>query len=135
MFQKIDHVGMIVKDLDESVRLFCDIWGFTKTSDSVRMDPNGEFKSIFISQGDVKLELISPIKAESSFFRYLLKRGEGIHHISIEVDNIDQELDSLKAKGKRLINEKAQSIDSNRVAFVHPESAKGMLIELTQKSP
>lgn len=133
MFKKIDHVGVIVKDIEESTKLFCDTFGFQKNSDSASVDSGGQFKSIVITNGEVKMELLSPINSASPLSGFLEKRGEGIHHISIEVDNIDRELNSLKAKGKRLINEKAEVVDKQRVAFIHPGSSNGVLIELTQK--
>ena len=62
------------------------------------------------------------------------KRGEGVHHVSLEVENIDQELDSLKAKNVRLISEKAETVENDRVAFIHPGAVKGVLVELVEKS-
>ena len=132
MLKKIDHIAIIVKDIEASARLFCEAFGFEKNSESERVDPSGEFKSTFITSGGIKIELISPIGSESSFSRFIEKRGEGFHHISIEVDDINKELDSLKDKGKRLINEKAEVVNESKLAFIHPSSFNGLLIELTQ---
>jgi len=133
VLKKIDHIAIVVKNIEASARLFCEAFGFEKNSESERVDPNGEFKSIFLTSCDIKIELISPIGTENSFFRFIEKSGEGFHHISIAVDDINKELDSLKDKGKRLINEGAEVVDENKLAFIHPSSFNGLMIELTQE--
>jgi methylmalonyl-CoA epimerase len=133
VLKKIDHIAIIVKDIEVSAKLFCEAFGFEMNSASERMDPSGEFKSIFITSGEIKIELISPIGAENSFSRFIEKRGEGFHHISIEVDDISKELDSLRNKGNRLLNEKAEVVNENKIAFLHPSSFNGVLLELTQR--
>lgn len=132
MLKRIDHIGVLVKDIEEAAELFCGVFGFKKARDSPYMDPRGEFKSIFIVAGDVTIELIAPI-ASGALARFLEKRGEGLHHISIEVDDISQEIESLKAKGVRLRNEKAQLVGNNRIVFIHPAATRGVLVELTEK--
>ena len=132
MLKRIDHIAIIVRDIEASAKLFCESYGFEMYSASERVDPSGEFKSVFITSGEIKIELISPIDPESSFARFIEKRGEGFHHISIEVDDIDKELGSLKDKGQRLINEKAEVVNESRLAFIHPSSFNGILLELTQ---
>lgn len=133
MLKKIDHIAIIVKDIEASAKSFCEAFGFEKNSESERVDPSGEFKSFFITSGEIKIELISPIGTENSFTRFIEKRGEGFHHISIEVDDINKELDSQKQKGNRLINEKAEVVNENKIAFIHPCSFNGVLLELTQQ--
>lgn len=133
MLKKIDHIAIIVKDIEASASLFCEVYGFEMHSASERVDPSGEFKSVFITSGEIKIELISPIGSENSFSKFIEKRGEGFHHISIEVEDINKELDSLKEKGKRLINERAEVVNENLIAFIHPSSFNGVLLELTQR--
>ena len=132
MLKKIDHIAIIVRDIEASAKLFCETFGFEMNSESERVDPSGEFKSVFITSGEIKIELLSPIGPESSFSRFIEKRGEGFHHISLEVDDIDKELDSFKNKGKRLINEEAMVVNESKLAFIHPSSFNGVLLELTQ---
>lgn len=132
MLKRIDHIAIIVRDIEASAKLFCESYGFEMYSESERVDPSGEFKSVFLTSGEIKIELISPIGLENSFSRFIEKRGEGFHHISIEVDDIDKELGSLKDKGQRLINEKADVVNESRLAFIHPSSFNGVLLELTQ---
>jgi len=133
VLKKIDHIAIIVKDIEASAGSFCESYGFKMNSASERVDPSGEFKSVFITSGEIKIELISPIGSENAFSRFIEKRGEGFHHISIEVEDINKELDSLKEKGKRLINERAEVVNENLIAFIHPSSFNGVLLELTQR--
>lgn len=134
LLKRIDHVGVIVRDIEEAVKLFSEVFGF-KTPSSPYMDSQGEFESVLLVAGDVNLELIAPINLSGALANFLERRGEGLHHISIEVDDIDQELESLKAKGVRLVDEKAQVVRNNNVAFLHPIATKGTLVELTEKVP
>ena len=133
MFKRIDHVGVIVKDIEEATKLFSESYDFKKADTLPETPPQEEFRSVFLVAGDVTIELIEPTNPNSPLASFLQKRGEGLHHISIEVDDIDQKLDSLKAKGVRLINEKAQAVGNSKVAFVHPSATKGILVELTEK--
>jgi methylmalonyl-CoA epimerase len=135
LFKRIDHIGVIVKDIKEASALFSEFFGFRKDDILPHTEPQGEFRSAFLVAGEVSIELIEPSDPNGALAYFLQKRGEGLHHISIEVDDIDQKLDSLKAKGIRLINEKAQVVGNSKVAFVHPTSSKGILIELTEKVP
>ena len=135
MFKRIDHVGVIVKDIEEAATLFSDFFGFRKDDTLPYTDPQGEFRSVFLVAGEVSIELIEPTNPNGALANFLQKRGEGLHHISIEVDDIDQKLDLLRANGVRLINEKAQTVGYNKVAFVHPAASKGILVELTEKVP
>ena len=135
MFKRIDHIGVIVKDIEEAAKLFSEFFGFRKADTLLHMDPQKEFHSAFLVAGEVGIELIEPTKSNSALANFLQKRGEGFHHISIEVDDIDQKLNSLKAKGVRLLNEKAQVVGNSKVAFVHPVATKGILMELVEKLP
>ncbi len=80
-----------------------------------------------------KIELIQPIDSRSGVARFLEKKGEGIHHIAIEVDDIDRQLERLAAQGVELIDKKPRSGINGRIAFLHPKSTQGVLIELVQK--
>jgi len=98
MFKKIDHIGLIVKDADETAKLFSEVFGFAVVDKPPYEDPQAGFKSIFLTLGEIKIELIKPTVSNNALAQFLDKRGEGVHHVSLEVENIDQELDSLKAK-------------------------------------
>jgi methylmalonyl-CoA epimerase len=133
LLKKINHIGVIVRDIDEALKVFSEIFGFKKAETLPEAAPQEEFRSVFLVAGEVTIELIEPLNPNGSLANFLQKRGEGLHHISIEVDDIDQELELLRAKGVRLINEEAQAIGDSKVAFVHPVATKGILVELTQR--
>ena len=130
MIKKIDHVAIVVRNIDEALKAFSN---FEFSVVESITDPQQEFRAVLISTGDAALELIEPISPEGSIAKFLEQRGGGIHHFSLSVDNIEQELESLRAKGVRLVNEEPQSLPSARVAFVHPRSAEGALIELIER--
>ena len=132
MIKKIDHVGIVVKNIDEALKIFSNIFGF-RVVESVT-EPHQEFRAVLIFAGDAALELIEPISAKGSIAKFLEQRGEGIHHLSLGVDNIEQELKSLQANGIRLVNKEAEFLPSAQVAFVHPNSTEGVLIELIQRA-
>ena len=133
MLRRIDHIGVMVRDIDEAVKVFSEIFGFRKVDSSSYTDSEGDFKSAKVAAGEVTIELIEPLNPNGSLANFLQKRGEGLHHISIEVDDIDRELELLRTKGVRLINEEAQVVGDSKVAFVHPVATKGILVELTQR--
>ena len=133
MLKRIDHIGVMVRDIDEAVKVFSEIFGFRKVDSSPYTDSEGDFKSAKVAAGEVTIELIEPLNPNGSLANFLQKRGEGLHHISIEVDDIDRELELLRTKGVRLINEEAQVVGDSKVAFVHPAATKGILVELTQR--
>lgn len=133
MCKRIDHVGVIVRDIEEAVKLFGELFGFRKVGDSSYTNSQAEFKSVSLVAGEATMELIEPINPNGALASFLQKRGEGFHHISIEVDDINQELELLRAKGVRLISEKPQVVANNKVAFLHPVATKGILVELTEK--
>ncbi len=133
MIRKLDHVGMVVKNTGEMVSVFSNLFGF-KISESITF-PEAGFKSTLISKEGVTIELIEAIGTEGIVQRFVQKQGWGLHHISIQVDNIEQEMESLKAKGVRLVNDEPQEVKgtSNKTAFIHPYSTEGILIELIQR--
>jgi methylmalonyl-CoA epimerase len=133
MIKKFDHVGMVVKDTEEMASVFSNLFGF-EISESITFPEQG-FKSTLISKEGTTIELIEPIGSEGIIQRFVQKQGWGLHHVSIQVDNIEDEMRSLKTKGVRLVNEEPQEVKgtSNKTAFIHPHSTKGILIELIQR--
>lgn len=128
MIRKIDHIGIVVRNIDEALKIFSS-FGF-RVVESVTEQ---EFRTVLISAGDAALELIEPLSPKGSIAKFLEERGGGMHHLSLGVDSIEQELKSLQAKGIRLVNKEPQSLPSGQVAFVHPHSTGGVLIELIQR--
>jgi methylmalonyl-CoA/ethylmalonyl-CoA epimerase len=132
VIKKIDHIGIVVKNIDETLKVFSNAFGFEVTHSVI--DTRGEFRSTVISINDANLELIQPLDAIGSVARFLEQKGGGMHHVSFEVENIDQLLQSLERKGLSLLNKVPQSFESGRVAFVHPHSTAGVLVELVEKN-
>jgi len=131
MIKRVDHIAIAVKNLDEALGVFESLLG-TKAAHIETIAEQG-VKAALIPIGDGEIELIQPIDAEGGVAKFIEKRGEGIHHICLEVDNIDEELKSLAARGVELIDKQARKGLAGKVAFLHPRAAKGVLIELAEK--
>jgi methylmalonyl-CoA epimerase len=132
MLEKIDHVGIVVKNLDETVEIMSKAFGFAVLETITA--PDGEFKTALVSSGGARLELIQPLGTVGSIAKFLEQKGGGIHHLSFKVDDIDGELSSLAGKGVRLVNNKPAAVAESLVAFVHPGSTQGVLVELIQRA-
>jgi methylmalonyl-CoA/ethylmalonyl-CoA epimerase len=133
MLQQIDHIGMAVKNLDESVAFYRQVMGLEVSSTEVF---NG-MKIAFLRIGDSELELIEDLTPTAPSLA-MSRNGEGMQHVAYRVDNIEQALQEMRAKGIALIDERPRpGARKARVAFLHPKSTKGVLIELVepQRSP
>lgn len=129
MSLKIDHVGVAVKSLPETIQ-FLDKTFSLKPSEIVE---TSNMKGAFIPIGDSEIELIEPTDPNLPIAHFIAKNGEGIHHISIRVNNIEETLEELKKKGIKLIDEKPRiGIHGTKIAFIKPGSTKGILIELCE---
>ncbi len=126
----IGHVAILAGNLDETVKLYRKLFG--ATSSEVKAIAEQGVKTAMLDIGGGKLEILEPLPG-SGMEKILEKRGEGIHHICLEVDNIEQTLDFLADEGVNLIDQKARRGLEGMVAFIHPKSTKGVLIELCQK--
>ena len=132
--KRVDHIAIVVNDLEGALSFWRDALGLEL--DQVRDVPEQGSQVAFLPAGDSEIELVRPTDADSGIARYLQKRGPGMHHICLEVDEIETILADLKAKGIRLINETPRSGSGGRqYAFIHPESACGVLVELYQLPP
>ncbi len=130
MVKKIDHIAVVVKDVKKAAKLYADMFGFEEVE---KMDgPGGEFTTIMVAAGDIRVELFQPLK-EGSFMRFLEERGGGLHHVSFLTDDIEGELKTLKAQGRRLQNEEPMELPGAKIVFVHPGAAENVLIELVQR--
>lgn len=129
MIKKINHIAIIVPELNESLSFWRDILGLNLTH--LEDVPSQQAQVAFLPTGDSEIELVKPTSDTSGAAKFLAKRGPGLHHIALEVDNLDEMLVQLKEKGVRLINETAIiAAGGNRAAFIHPESTNGVLVEL-----
>ncbi len=129
MIKRINHIAIIVPDLDASLSFWRDTLGLSLTH--VEEVKSQESIVAFMPTGDSEVELVKPTTETSGAAKFLAKRGPGLHHIALEVDNLDEILAQLKETGVRLINETpVTAAGGNRAAFIHPESADGVLVEL-----
>ncbi len=131
MIKRVDHICIAVKSLDEALGVFNSVFGF-KASHTETLPDQG-VKAALVPIGDGEIELIEPIDPEGGVAKFIERRGEGVHHICLEVDNIDEELKSLAARGVELIDKQPRKGLAGMIGFVHPRSTKGVLIELAQK--
>ena len=131
MIKKFDHVGLAVTNADEVTALLSRLFGF-EIAES-REEAAAGFKSTLLSSADVKLELIQPLGAEGMIQKFIEKRGGGLHHISLQVDNLEAEIKRLKSLGVQFASEDAAEVNGCRVIFIHPRSTNGLLVELMQR--
>lgn len=128
MGMKIHHIGIAVQSLERAQ--FWNQFLHLKTEECKEI-PDQKVKIAFIPCGEVKIELLEPL-GEGAVSKFLEKRGEGIHHIAIQVDNIQEVLTSMKEAGIRLIDETPRQGAEGLIAFIHPKSTGGILLELVQ---
>lgn len=132
MFEKIAHVGIAVKDIKASSDLFQALFG--KRPDHTEDLPEQKVRTAMFKVGGSAVELTEALDPESPIAKFIEKRGEGVHHVSFLVDDIEAELARLKAAGFQLIDERPRpGADGHRVAFLHPKSTNSVLIEISQK--
>ncbi len=133
MIKKIDHIGIAVNNLEESIKIYRDILGLEfKGTEEIK-----EQKIIVASflVNDIKVELVQPTHHDSTMRKFIDKRGEGMHHIAFLVDNIEESLKKLSKKGINLIDEKARiGADNTKIAFIHPKDMNRVLVEFVEKS-
>lgn len=130
--KRIEHLGIAVSDLDASIALFETLLG-TPCYKIERVESE-LVNTAFFQVGESKIELLQTTNPESAIGKFLEKRGQGIHHIAFEVDDIDAELERLKSEGFELIHATPKDgADNKRIAFLHPKSTNGVLIELCQE--
>ncbi|MGD0645678.1 MAG: methylmalonyl-CoA epimerase [Candidatus Bathyarchaeia archaeon] len=129
MSYKIDHIGVAVRSLPETIQFLEQTFSLKP----IKIVETATMKGAFILIGDSEIELIEPTDPSISIAKFIAKNGEGIHHISIRVNQLENVLQELKKKGIKLIDEKPRiGIHGTKIAFLNPESTKGILIELCQ---
>jgi methylmalonyl-CoA epimerase len=131
--KKIEHIGIAVKNLEDSLTFYTQMLGMkwlgTETVESEQV------RVAFLAIGESHIELLEPTSDESPIAKFIEKKGEGIHHIALSVDNQQDRLRALKDAGVKLINETPKcGAHNNMVAFVHPKATKGVLLELCERA-
>ena len=130
MIRKIDHIGIAVNSIEEAAKLYTDALGL-KVED-IKIVEAQKLRIALIPVGETKVELLESTDPEGVIARYIEKRGEGLHHIALEVSDISEALDLLKTKGVALIDEMPRNgVEDSKIAFLHPKDTK-VLIELVE---
>ncbi len=129
---RLEHIGIAVKEDQEAVSLFARLLGTAAyKSENVKSEA---VKTTFFQLSNAKLELLKSLSADSAIDKFISKRGEGIHHLAFEVDDIVQEIHRLKSAGFTFVNETPKAgADNKLICFLHPKSTNGVLIELCQQ--
>ncbi len=130
---KINHLGIATKGIDEALKFWSDALGLENVHTEIVEDQ--KVRVAMLPIGESRIELLEPTNDDSPISKFLEKRGGGIHHIAVEVDDIEASLAKLKSQGMRLIDEKPRiGAEGCLVAFVHPTTTGGVLLELVQTS-
>jgi methylmalonyl-CoA epimerase len=128
---KIDHVSMVVEDVDEALKFYVDLLGLSIVK--VEESSLHKVKAAFLKAGDVMVELIEPLEP-GPLTDFLEKRGPGFHHLCFEVPDLERALDDVSEAGVRVIDERPKpGVEGGRISFLHPKSTQGSMIELCDK--
>ena len=132
MVKKVDHIGVAVKNLEETTKFYEEVLGLKCGGTEVIEEQ--KVKVAFLPIGDSEIELLESTDEEGPISRYIEKKGEGIQHIAYRVDDIEKAIEEMKAKGIRMIDEKPRyGAGGAKIAFLHPKSTYGVLVELCER--
>ncbi|GAB4340497.1 MAG: methylmalonyl-CoA epimerase [Candidatus Abyssubacteria bacterium] len=130
MIKKIDHIGIAVSNLDEALKLYRDVLGLKVE----HIEDFEGMKIAFIPIGDTEFELLQPTDPEGALAKFLEKRGEGVQHIALCVDDVKKSLEELKARGLQALDKEPRpGAGGASIAFFHPKSTKGVLLEICER--
>ena len=135
MPDRIDHVAIIVRDIEQALLFYRDTLGIPPGE--IKEVPTEQVRIAFLPMGGPagsQIELIQPLTADSSLSKFLEKRGEGLHHICLEVPDIDAALSEMQAKGAAVLDKQPRIAAEGRAIFIHPKAANGVLLELVEKT-
>lgn len=133
MIEKVDHIGIAVKSISESLPFYTEVLGLE--IQGIEEVESEKVKVAFIKIGGTKIELLEPTSPESAIAKHIEKRGEGIHHVALGVDSIQARIDEMKRKGIQMLQDKAKiGAGGALVAFMHPKSTGKVLWELCEKT-
>jgi methylmalonyl-CoA epimerase len=128
---KLEHIGIAVKDIEGHLRIWRDLLGFRLKM--ISEEPEQKVRVAMLDVGGVTVELLEPTSEDSTIHKFIERRGEGLHHLSFEVEDIEKSMKDLKSRGARLIDEvPRKGAHAAKIAFVHPRSTGSVLIELSQ---
>lgn len=127
---KIDHIGIAVKSIDQSLKFYKDTLGL-EFKGTEQLDDRG-LKVAFLKTGESDIELLESISEDSNIHKFIEKKGEGIHHIALEVDNVEEKKESMEKEDAKFIGEASIGAGGKKIVFIHPKSTNGVLMELCQ---
>lgn len=134
MFDRIDHIGVAVSDLESSIALFTGAFNMPLVHREVVSEQGVE--AVLLDVGEGHVELLAPLGEDTPVGKFLAKRGPGLHHVAYQVGDVAAELERLREQGVRLIDEQPRvGIRDSRVAFLHPSATGGVLTEIVQPAP
>lgn len=129
---KVDHIGIAVKDLDQTLKFYQEILGLECIGTEVVEEQ--KVRVAFLPVGDTEVELLESTEEDGPIAKFIEKKGEGIQHIAFRVDNIEEAIENMKAKGVKMIDEKPRyGAGGAKIAFCHPKSTNGVLVELSER--
>jgi methylmalonyl-CoA epimerase len=134
MPKRIDHIAVIVRSLEEALPFYRDTLGITPSA--IKEVSSEQVRIAFLplgGPGGSKIELVEPLNSESGLAKFLEKRGEGLHHICLEVEDIDEALEDMKEKGAPILDVQPRQSADGRAIFLHPKGTHGVLLELVEK--
>ncbi len=130
---KLDHIGIAVKDLQESLRFYEEILGLK--CEGTEVVEEQKVRVAFLPVGDTEVELLESTDEDGPIAKFIEKKGEGIQHLAFRVDNIEAAIEEMKEKGMRMIDEKPRyGAGGAKIAFCHPKSTNGILVELSERN-
>jgi methylmalonyl-CoA epimerase len=130
MITKIHHVGIVVRDMEQAMRFYRDLLGLPVYKMEVMHDQG--VKAALLTLGDNEIELLEPVVADTGVARYLERKGEGLHHVCFQVDDIERDLADLKTSGTEMVDQQTRIGLAGRICFLHPSAMDGALVELCQ---
>lgn len=130
MLKKIHHVGVVVPDLEQAMKLWRDLLGLRLTKSQTVQDQG--VKAALLQVGESEIELLEPLSPDNGVGKFLAKRGGGLHHVCFETEDVERELDGAKAKGLQLIDQKPRAGLAGMICFLHPKATRGVLVEYAQ---
>tara|TARA_B100000768_G_scaffold97511_1_gene90927 strand:+ start:2229 stop:2636 length:408 start_codon:yes stop_codon:yes gene_type:complete len=131
---KLEHIGIAVKSINDSEIIFQDILGTESYKNELVISEN--VNTLFFQLGETKIELLEATSEDSPIARFIEKKGEGLHHIAFHVENIQKKIEELKGKGYKMIHDVPKTgADDKIIAFMHPKSSNGVLVELCADKP
>ncbi len=130
MLQKIHHVAVVVRDADQALGFYRDQLGLHVTADEVIEDQG--VRGVLLECGDGEIELIQPVREGTGVARFLETKGEGLHHVCFQTDDVTKELEDTKARGIRVIDQAPRRGLAGMICFLHPAASSGVLVEYAQ---